>query len=192
MPRLMNLVHHLAHELPNDLRLRILGNQEIIKKTQNWVATQISAQQYPLQKSFFGKTQAKAEKHSGLVQFLLFFKKKLVTCLIKDSRLSKTRFNHQICPKLLKRHLLIFVQKTPILPVPDSYYKFQGKRRPNFEIIPKIIQWIGLWNVRNTVNVTFFVPCQAQCSPKFYQWSFSMLFLVVVTLWCYSRCGCLL
>ena len=28
MPRLMNLVHHLAHELPNDLRLRILGKKK--------------------------------------------------------------------------------------------------------------------------------------------------------------------
>ena len=30
MPRLMNLVHHLAHELPNDLRLRILGRKKTL------------------------------------------------------------------------------------------------------------------------------------------------------------------
>ena len=39
-----NLVHELPYELPNDLRLRILGNQEILEKSQMWVETQPSAQ----------------------------------------------------------------------------------------------------------------------------------------------------
>ena len=34
-----NLVYELPHELPNDLRLRILGNKEILGKSQNWVET---------------------------------------------------------------------------------------------------------------------------------------------------------
>ena len=34
-----NLVHVLHHELPNELRLRILGNQEILEKSQIWVET---------------------------------------------------------------------------------------------------------------------------------------------------------
>ena len=39
-----NLVHELPHELLNELRLRILGNQEILEKYQMWVETQPSAQ----------------------------------------------------------------------------------------------------------------------------------------------------
>ena len=34
-----NLVYELPHELPNDLRLRILGNKEILGKSQIWVET---------------------------------------------------------------------------------------------------------------------------------------------------------
>ena len=32
-----NLVHQLPQELPNDLRLRILGNKEILEKSQIWM-----------------------------------------------------------------------------------------------------------------------------------------------------------
>ena len=39
-----NLVHESPHELPNDLRPRILGNQEILEKCQMWVQTQPNAQ----------------------------------------------------------------------------------------------------------------------------------------------------
>ena len=34
-----NLVYELPHELPNDLRLRILGNKEISENYQIWVDT---------------------------------------------------------------------------------------------------------------------------------------------------------
>ena len=34
-----NLVHELSHELPNDLRLSILGNKEILRKSQIWLDT---------------------------------------------------------------------------------------------------------------------------------------------------------
>ena len=44
MSSITNLVHELPHEFPNDLRLRILGNWEILEKCQIWVQTQPSAQ----------------------------------------------------------------------------------------------------------------------------------------------------
>ena len=34
-----NLLYELPYELPNDLRLRILGNKEILGKSQIWVET---------------------------------------------------------------------------------------------------------------------------------------------------------
>ena len=34
-----NLGCEFPHELPNDLRLRILGNKEILEKSQIWVET---------------------------------------------------------------------------------------------------------------------------------------------------------
>ena len=39
-----NLVHELPHELPNYLRLRILGNQETLEICQMWAQTQPNAQ----------------------------------------------------------------------------------------------------------------------------------------------------
>ena len=32
-----NVVYELPHELPNDVRLTILGNKEILEKSQIWV-----------------------------------------------------------------------------------------------------------------------------------------------------------
>ena len=34
---IINFVYELPQELPNDLRVRVLGNQEILEKSQNWV-----------------------------------------------------------------------------------------------------------------------------------------------------------
>ena len=39
-----NLVHELPHGFPNDLRLRVFRNQEILEKCQIWVETQPSVQ----------------------------------------------------------------------------------------------------------------------------------------------------
>ena len=53
-----NLVYKLPHELPNDLRLRILGNKEISVKSQSYVGTQPSAQT-PFQKLNVGNSSPK-------------------------------------------------------------------------------------------------------------------------------------
>ena len=53
-----NLVYKLPHELPNDLRLRILGNKEISVKSQSYVDTQPSAQT-PFQKLNVGNSSPK-------------------------------------------------------------------------------------------------------------------------------------
>ena len=39
MSSIANLVYELPHELPNDLRLWILGNKEILGISQIWVET---------------------------------------------------------------------------------------------------------------------------------------------------------
>ena len=56
-----NLVYELPHELPNDLRLKTLGNKEILRKSQIWVQTQPSAQS-PFQKLNFGNSSPKTRK----------------------------------------------------------------------------------------------------------------------------------
>ena len=38
-----NIVGKLLHELLNNLRLRVLGNYEILEKSQNFVQTEVSA-----------------------------------------------------------------------------------------------------------------------------------------------------
>ena len=39
-----NIVYKLTHKLPNNLRLKILGNSEIMGKTQKWVEAEPSSQ----------------------------------------------------------------------------------------------------------------------------------------------------
>ena len=56
-----NLLYELPHELPNDLRLRILGNKEILVKSQIWVETEPSAQS-PFQKLNLGSSSQKTRK----------------------------------------------------------------------------------------------------------------------------------
>ena len=43
MSSIANLVYELIHELPNDLRLGILGNKKIFGKSQIWMETQPTA-----------------------------------------------------------------------------------------------------------------------------------------------------
>ena len=57
-----NIVCGLPHELPKDLRLTILGNSEIMGKTQKWVEAEPSTQS-PLQKINFGTTVQKLHKN---------------------------------------------------------------------------------------------------------------------------------
>ena len=58
---MVNLVYVLPHELPNNLRLRILGNKEILGKFQFWVETQPSVQS-PFKKLKFGSSSQKTRK----------------------------------------------------------------------------------------------------------------------------------
>ena len=56
---MVNLVYELPHELPNELRHRILGNKEILGKCQIWVQT---SAQSPFQKLNFGNSIQKTLK----------------------------------------------------------------------------------------------------------------------------------
>ena len=71
------LVHELPHELLNDLRLRIFGNQKILGKYQVWVRPQPSDQS-PFQKYIFATSSQKLGKkrYQGfliLSNFALYF-----------------------------------------------------------------------------------------------------------------------
>ena len=55
------MVYELPQELPNDLRLGILGNKEILGKSQIWGETKPSARP-PLQKLSFGNSSQKTRK----------------------------------------------------------------------------------------------------------------------------------
>ena len=43
----------LLHELPNDVKLRILGNHKIIRKSQNWVGARSRMSNLPSKNKFF-------------------------------------------------------------------------------------------------------------------------------------------
>ena len=78
-----NLVNELPHKLLNDLRLGILGNKEILGKSQIWMETQPSVQS-PFQKLNFGSNSQKTCQSryqtfldlSSFTGFLLFVQKK--------------------------------------------------------------------------------------------------------------------
>ena len=57
-------IYELPHELPNDLRFRILGNQEISEKCLNLIESCPSAQS-PLQKETFVNTSRKLLKNKN-------------------------------------------------------------------------------------------------------------------------------
>ena len=60
----------MPHELANDLRLRILGNKEMLGKSQIWVETLPSAQS-PFQKLNFGNSSQKTRKSRYQIFFAL-------------------------------------------------------------------------------------------------------------------------
>ena len=66
-----NLVYDLPHELPKDLRLRILGNKDIIGKSKIWVGIEPSAQS-PFQKLSFGNSSQKTHKSRFQIFLVLF------------------------------------------------------------------------------------------------------------------------
>ena len=57
-----NLVYELSHGLPNNLRLRIIGNQKILEKSQVWLETKPKAQS-PFQKSNSFNSSQKEQKN---------------------------------------------------------------------------------------------------------------------------------
>ena len=63
------MLHELPYELPQDVRLRILGNMEILGKSQLWVEKQPSSQ-FNFQKLKFRNSSQKTRK--GRYQTLLF------------------------------------------------------------------------------------------------------------------------
>ena len=76
-----------ANELPNFLRLRMLGNKEMLLKSQTWVETQPSIQS-PLHKylALAVKNYAKAEYQSFLIlsnfAYLLYFSKYILENIV--------------------------------------------------------------------------------------------------------------
>ena len=52
MSAIKDFICEFSHKLPNDLRLRTLGNKKILGKSQNSMGTQASVQP-PLQKLIF-------------------------------------------------------------------------------------------------------------------------------------------
>ena len=68
---LSNLVYALSHELPNGLRLRILGNKEIGRESSIWVETEPSAH-FPFKKLNFGTSSQKTDKSRYQTCLILF------------------------------------------------------------------------------------------------------------------------
>ena len=67
---LINLVCELPHELPHDLGLRVLGNQEILEQCQIRVETQVSAL-YPFQRLKFDNSSQKVRKSTCQIFLIL-------------------------------------------------------------------------------------------------------------------------
>ena len=68
-----NLVYKFPHELPNNLRLRMLGNQEIIKKSQIWLVSYSSAQ--PVSQKLKFSNSSKEKKYKSRYQTFLVLPK---------------------------------------------------------------------------------------------------------------------
>ena len=83
-----NLVYELPHKLSNDLRLRILGNKKILRKSQIWVEMQPCAQS-SFQKLNFGNSSEKTHKN------------RYQTCLVLSSFTEFLYFVPNILPRIV-------------------------------------------------------------------------------------------
>ena len=101
-----NLVYELPHELPNGLRLRILGNKEILRKSQIWVET-YSSTQSPFHKINFGNSSAKRRKSryqnfldlssfTGFLYFVPHILSRIVVVFLPLVLNKKQRWKHRI------------------------------------------------------------------------------------------------
>ena len=122
-----NLVYKLPHELPNDLRLRILGNKEISVKSQSYVDTQPSAQT-PFQKLNVGNSSPKintkvykfVSKFLDLSSFTRLLKRKRNSSFTKENQ-----FWSQLRPVSLK--LCFFFGLYIIKAFIQILWKIEGK-----------------------------------------------------------------
>ena len=76
---MISSIANLVYEFPNDLRLRILGNKEILEISQVWVETQSSFQS-PVQKSIAVEKHVKVDTKlflpcQVLLDFSILFQK---------------------------------------------------------------------------------------------------------------------
>ena len=124
-----NLVYELPYELPNDLRLRILGNKVTLGKSQIWVEIQSNTQS-PFHNLNFGSSSQKTRKSrhqtflvpSGFTGFLYFVPNTL-------PRIVGTKFHH-------KQTILNFWSKF----VKKGYFRCNGELRlPRFKAPPLLI-----------------------------------------------------
>ena len=122
-----NLVYKLPHELPNDLRLRILGNKEISVKSQSYVDTQPSAQT-PFQKLNVGNSSPKintkvykfVSKFLDLSSFTRLLKRKRNSSFTRENQ-----FWSQVRPVSLK--LCFFFGLYIIKAFIQILWKIEGK-----------------------------------------------------------------
>ena len=150
IPSIANLVQELPHELPNDLRVRILGNIEILGKPQIWVETQRSAQT-PFQKLNFGVT---AKKHTEVdIQLFLSFPDLLdFSILFQMSCLGlseQTKFWSEPCPVSFKRHFFFIVCISS-----EHFSKLQGKYKAGSQYYP--------FKINGFVQAIFCIFCLGQ------------------------------
>ena len=91
------VVYDLPHELPKELRLRILGNKEMLGKSQIWV-------QSPFQKLIFGNSSQKTCKcryqtflvMSSFTGFLYFVPNNMLSEIVVPSQ-TPSRSSHRRC-----------------------------------------------------------------------------------------------
>ena len=96
------MVYELPHDLPNNLRLTILGNKEILGKSQVWVETFPSAQS-PFQKLNFGTTPKSIRKS------------RYQTFLAKSSFTGFLYFVPNILPMIVWANKLLVVTRASVL-----------------------------------------------------------------------------
>ena len=121
------LVYKLSHELPNDLKLIILGNKEISVKSQSCVDTQPSAQT-PFQKLNFGNSSPKintkvckcVSKFLDLSSFIRLLKRKRNSSFTRENK-----FWSQLGPVSLK--LCFFFGLYMIKAFVQILWKIEGK-----------------------------------------------------------------
>ena len=127
MSSIVNLVYELLHELPNDLRFRFLGSQELSEKSQIWMETEPSTQS-PFDKLAL-VVAVKKKTRKNRYQFFLFLSSFTGFLHFVPNNVSRIVRHPNFLPTQNIYISLYFPKKTNLVSTQPTFFIFPHKNK---------------------------------------------------------------